>query len=128
MADDPEHEVDGAMHLYLIQLTECQHSDGNTLLTFRSRSGSEHKIAVSKDVRESLLRELQIEAAHQNVDLLSLTLTGTSNAVSAVGKALVLRTRELGTIAVVVDDRSIDSLQQNLAELAAVPPSSDSRN
>ena len=56
---------------------------------------------------------------------LALTITGHATAVGvgADGKALVIRTREIGTIALPMDDARISSIRTSLAELLSMPTS-----
>jgi hypothetical protein len=55
---------------------------------------------------------------------LALTITGHATAVGvgvgADGKALVIRTREIGTIALPMDDARISSIRTSLAELLSM--------
>jgi hypothetical protein len=62
-------------------------------------------------------------AIGETQELLAATMTGCASAVSADGKALILKTREIGTIGLPIDDAQISSIQTSLAQLLSIPSS-----
>jgi hypothetical protein len=83
------------------KLISCDRLEDSTVACFLADDGRSHVAEFSHDVCQALLRELQTAAIGQTQELLALTITGHATAVGvgADGKALVIRTREIGTIA-----------------------------
>jgi hypothetical protein len=104
------------------KLISCDRLEDSTVACFLADDGRSYVAEFSHDVCQALLRELQTAAIGQTQELLALTITGHAAAVGvgADGKALVIRTREIGTIALPMDDARISSIRTSLAELLSM--------
>jgi hypothetical protein len=105
----------------LMDVLACEQHDKYTSISFRGDDGRQYDLRLSLDAHRRLLRELQIEAARgARADLLTLNVTGVAPILSADSAALLLRTHELGSIAVIMTQELIDGIGRQLAELEMV--------
>jgi hypothetical protein len=93
-----------------------------TRLTFISDDRKSYDANFTASARAQLLTLLQSEVARRREqDLIPLTLTPTSVAVSALGTALVVETMEAGPIAFRISLEEIANLRLTLAQLETFP-------
>jgi hypothetical protein len=105
------------------KLISCDRFEDSIVACFLADDGRSYVAEFSQDVCQALLRELQTAAIGETQELLAVTMTGCATAVSADGKALILKTREIGTIALPIDDVQISSIRTSLAQLLSIPSS-----
>jgi hypothetical protein len=105
------------------KLISCERLHDSTVACFLADDGRSYVAEFSQEVCQALLRELQTAAIGETQELLAVTMTGCASAVSANGKALILKTREIGTIGLPIDDAQISSIQTSLAQLLSIPSS-----
>jgi hypothetical protein len=101
----------------------CERLHDSTVACFLADDSRSYVAEFSQEVCQALLRELQAAAIGETQELLAVTMTGCASAVSADGKALILKTREIGTIGLPIDDAQISSIQTSLAQLLSIPSS-----
>ena len=105
-----------------VQLLDHERTDEEITLIFLGSDNKSYRTLIAADAIQPVIDTLQgvVSKRHQG-ELLTLTVIGSQPAANVEGKALLLKTKEAGTIALALPDSSIPVLQAHLADLATLP-------
>ena len=107
----------------LSELIDSNKTEEGYVLSFVGEDGRQYSATFLEKAVGPTIDALQgLITKGQSGDFLTLTVLSSQPVLTPEAKGLLVRTREVGTIAVSIPEKGLPVLRQHLAELEAAPP------